>query len=185
MTGHGLSSVFKEYEGGKHRRYNLLFAVNGGAFAIAKLLATPPGQKQGALSIPEPLSLCECFLPWVSPSAEQTASAVLGNLSLCQLSLGMVLFTTVMTLDIFMFGGNMRRAEVEKDKKVFGWQGKLVLIIIGWLISAGWLLVSFDVGVFVLVSVGYFILFALVWFIYWCREKKRCIVESKSSEDAA
>ena len=32
-------SVFKLYEDGKHRRYDLLFAVNGGAFAIAKLLA--------------------------------------------------------------------------------------------------------------------------------------------------
>lgn len=28
---------FKAYEEGKHRRYNLLFAVNGGAFAVAKL----------------------------------------------------------------------------------------------------------------------------------------------------
>ena len=30
--------LFKAYEDGKHRRYNLLFAVNGGAFAVAKLL---------------------------------------------------------------------------------------------------------------------------------------------------
>jgi hypothetical protein len=30
---------FKAYEDGKHRRYNLLFAVNGGAFAVAKLFA--------------------------------------------------------------------------------------------------------------------------------------------------
>ena len=30
--------LFKAYESGKHRRYNLLFAVNGGAFAVAKLL---------------------------------------------------------------------------------------------------------------------------------------------------
>lgn len=28
---------FKAYEEGKHRRYSLLFAVNGGAFAVAKL----------------------------------------------------------------------------------------------------------------------------------------------------
>ena len=27
------------YENGKHRRYSLLFSVNGGAFAIAKILA--------------------------------------------------------------------------------------------------------------------------------------------------
>jgi hypothetical protein len=30
---------FKYYEDGKHRRYSLLFAVNGGAFAIAKVFA--------------------------------------------------------------------------------------------------------------------------------------------------
>lgn len=29
------------YEGGKQRRYNLLFSVNGGAFAIAKLMEAP------------------------------------------------------------------------------------------------------------------------------------------------
>jgi hypothetical protein len=43
---------FKYYEDGKHRRYSLLFAVNGGAFAIAKVFA------------------------------EKNAGAVLGNLSL-------------------------------------------------------------------------------------------------------
>ena len=32
-----ISESFKAYEEGKHRRYNLLFAVNGGAFAVAKL----------------------------------------------------------------------------------------------------------------------------------------------------
>jgi hypothetical protein len=30
---------FKTYEDGNHRRYELLFAVNGGAFVIAKLFA--------------------------------------------------------------------------------------------------------------------------------------------------
>jgi hypothetical protein len=30
--------AFELYESGKHRRYTLLFAVNGGAFAVAKLL---------------------------------------------------------------------------------------------------------------------------------------------------
>ena len=32
--------AFKLYEDGKHRRYQLLFAVNGGAFAIGRLFAT-------------------------------------------------------------------------------------------------------------------------------------------------
>jgi hypothetical protein len=31
-------TLFKAYEDGKHRRCNLLFAVNGGAFTVAKLL---------------------------------------------------------------------------------------------------------------------------------------------------
>ena len=31
--------VFSDYEQGKHRRYSLLFSVNGGAFAITQLLA--------------------------------------------------------------------------------------------------------------------------------------------------
>ena len=37
------------YENGKHRRYSLLFSVNGGAFAIAKLLADK-GKALGGLS---------------------------------------------------------------------------------------------------------------------------------------
>src|SRR4051794_32612412 len=35
----GLSPVFEEYENGKHRRYELLFKVNGAAFVIAGLFA--------------------------------------------------------------------------------------------------------------------------------------------------
>lgn len=38
------------YENGKHRRYNLLFSVNGGAFAIAKILAGQ-GNVLGGLSL--------------------------------------------------------------------------------------------------------------------------------------
>ncbi len=33
-----LREAFELYENGKHRRYELLFAVNGGAFAVAKLI---------------------------------------------------------------------------------------------------------------------------------------------------
>jgi hypothetical protein len=33
------SNIRKVYEEGKQRRYNLLFAVNGGAFAVVQLLA--------------------------------------------------------------------------------------------------------------------------------------------------
>jgi len=38
------------YENGKHRRYGLLFSVNGGAFAIAKILAGQ-GNVLGGLSL--------------------------------------------------------------------------------------------------------------------------------------
>ena|SRR5215475_2867514 len=100
---------FKLYEDGKHRRYSLLFAVNGGAFTIAKLFA------------------------------EKNAAAVLGNLSLERLSFGMILFTVVMVVDIFMFGQKIRDAYLPD---AFGWQGKIVLSLLGILICAGWFLVS-------------------------------------------
>jgi len=96
------------YENGKHRRYGLLFSVNGGAFAIAKILA---GQGN-----------------------------VLGGLSLRQLSVGMVLFTVAMVWDIFEFG---RRNKKEPIPNVFGGVGKAVLLLLGALICAGWVLVGF------------------------------------------
>ena len=104
-----LPDGFKIYEDGKHRRYDLLFAVNGGAFAIAKLFVS------------------------------QTPTALLGNLTLGELAAGMIVFTIVMTADIYMFGEKIRTSYVSD---AFGWQGKLVLILIGALICAGWFLVT-------------------------------------------
>lgn len=75
-----LNEAHELYENGKHRRYSLMFAVNGGAFAIAKLLT------------------CESGKP----------SDVLGSLTLQELAIGMALFTAFMTWDIFVFGHNMR-----------------------------------------------------------------------------
>jgi len=106
--------AFDLYETGKHRRYGLLFSVNGGAFAIAKLLAGEPGK--------DPV--------------------VLGHLTLPQLAIGMALFTVVMVADIFMFGEKMRATELPE---AFGWQGKLVLFFLGFLLCAGWLLAGFRV----------------------------------------
>jgi purine-cytosine permease-like protein len=102
------------YETGKHRRYGLLFSVNGGAFAIAKLLAGEAGQ----------------------------APVVLGHLTLPQLAVGMTLFTIVMVADTFMFGEKIRTTEL---RGAFGWQGKLVLLVLGFLLCAGWLLAGFRV----------------------------------------
>ncbi|HEY4596008.1 MAG TPA: hypothetical protein VIJ02_06370 [Thermoanaerobaculia bacterium] len=103
--------AFDLYENGKHRRYSLLFSVNGGAFAIAKLLLGEPGK----------------------------AGVVLGGLKLAHLSIGMALFTVVMTADIFAFGLKMRRYLFG----AFDWRGKTVLLLLGILIVAGWLLVGF------------------------------------------
>jgi hypothetical protein len=99
------------YETGKHRRYGLLFSVNGGAFAIAKLITGESGKP----------------------------GVVLGNLTLTELSVGMVAFTAVMICDIYAFGDKMRKTFLEND---FGWQGKAVLLVLGVLLCLGWLLVG-------------------------------------------
>lgn len=104
-----LPESFKAYEDGKHRRYSLLFAVHGGAFAITKLLA------------------------------DGRATPAVGKLTLPRLSVGMILFTIVMTADIFMFGEKMRTAYLPD---AFGLQGKIVLMLIGTLLCAGWFLVA-------------------------------------------
>ena len=114
MAGLSTKDAFDLYETGKHRRYSLLFSVNGGAFAIAKLLAGDPGK--------EPV--------------------VLGHLTLPQLAIGMALFTVVMVADIYMFGEKMRTTALPG---AFGWQGKLVLLVLGLLLCAGWLLAGFRV----------------------------------------
>jgi hypothetical protein len=114
-----IPDIFRAYEEGKHRRYNLLFAVNGGAFAVVELFAT----------------LTE------SPTILDPTDPVLGSLTLSQLSLGMALFTIVMVVDIFMFGEKMRKQAPALD--LFAWQGKIVLILIGLLIAAGWAWASF------------------------------------------
>jgi hypothetical protein len=105
--GPSIKEAFELYESGKHRRYGLLFSVNGGAFAIAKLLTDKSGK------------------------------FVLGDLSLSQLSLGMMLFTFVMTGDIFAFGLKMRKTYL---RDAFGWPGQLVLVLLGGLLMFGWLL---------------------------------------------
>jgi hypothetical protein len=114
--------AFKLYEDGKHRRYELLFAVNGGAFAVAKLFS-------GANATPN----------------------FLGGLSLREVACGLAAFTVLMCLDIGVFGLRMRRA-IEKpattwDKGIFSLWGAGVLIGIGFLIVAGWLLAGFGTAV--------------------------------------
>jgi hypothetical protein len=102
------SATVKIYEDGKHRRYNLLFSVNGGAFAVAKLFS------------------------------DAAVPKVLGHLTLSQLSVGMILFTAVMVADIFVFGLNMQKyADVFhwQGKAVLLLIG--LLICAGWFL-VGW-----------------------------------------------
>jgi len=100
---------FKVYEDGKHRRYTLMFAVNGGAFALAQ---------------------------WI---ADKGPSAAFGGLKLSSICYGMALFTLAMSMDIYMFGQKMRRHYLPD---AFGWQGKIVLFLIGTLICAAWILAA-------------------------------------------
>jgi hypothetical protein len=107
-----VSEAEKLYEDGKHRRYGLLFAVNGGAFAVAKLFAEGPKCRDG-----------------------------LGGLTIAELAYGMVLFTGVMAFDIWKFGMKMRK-RTPGAARVFGTPGRVVLLAIGLLVAMGWLLVS-------------------------------------------
>ena len=112
----GLKDGLELYETGKHRRYTLWFAVNGGAFTVARLLV----------------------------DSSQTPGVVLGGLTLRALSLGMILFTLVLVADIFAFGVRMAGSLAHHDEpKVFGPPGRVVLIVLGLLLCAGWLLVGF------------------------------------------
>ena len=102
------SDAEKLYEDGKHRRYNLLFTVNGGAFAIAKLCAQA-----------------------------QKCDQALGQLTPSLLAVGMMLFTAFMTFDIWMFGRRMaKRVEVFEwpGQLVLALTGSLISI--GWLLAA-------------------------------------------------
>jgi hypothetical protein len=72
------------YEDGKHRRYNLLFAVNGGAFALATFLVEK-GLAGGA--------------------------SIVGGLRLDMLATGMAAFSVVLIYDIWAFGDRMSAKE--------------------------------------------------------------------------
>ena len=72
--------ALRMYLDGKVQRYKLLFAVNGGAFAIAKV--------------------------------GQGDHVSLGNLDL-KLAIGAIAFTVVMTIDIWLWGQQMRRLPLQ------------------------------------------------------------------------
>lgn len=101
------NEAYELYENGKHRRYSLLFAVNGGAFAVAKFLAGDEDEKL----------------------------IVLGKLTLTELALGMTAFTVVMVWDIYEFGDKMSRVCLDAfgpaGKRVLMLLG--ALLCAGWL----------------------------------------------------
>ncbi len=102
----------KLYEDGKHRRYELLFAVNGGAFAIAKLIGEKPGL--GGLRLP--------YL---------AAGMVLFTLT-------MVYDIYKFGAKWHAIG---KRISPDPIYTIFGRPGRIVLILLGTLLCLGWILV--------------------------------------------
>jgi hypothetical protein len=94
------------YLEGKMKRYSLLFQVNGGAFAIAKLLDGP------------------------NPP---------GGLGIAALSTGAVVFSVLMTADIWLWGASMRNAY---GARLFRPVGQAILLMIGALLCSAWILVG-------------------------------------------
>lgn len=111
-------AAMKAYTDGKMMRFNLLFSVNGGAFAIARVL-------------------------FGENSAGPNSPRVLGGLSLQALAIGMSVFTFFMCLDLWVYGAIIKRT-IYKD--AFGWPGKVVVSVIGFLLICGWLLAAFEGG---------------------------------------
>ena len=100
------------YEDGKHRRYSLLFAVNGGAFAIAKILS----------------------------GVDEKSPHVLGHLTLPELAWGMILFTIIMVADIYAFGHLVKKNLNSNAFTLIGKLVLLsigLLISSGWFLVAG------------------------------------------------
>ena len=100
----------RTYIDGKMRRYSLLFSVNGGAFAIAKLLA------------------------------DESTAKLMGRLTVQHLAIGAVLFTIVMVIDIWLFARMIRNQFLDElvfgkpGKTILLLLG--TLLIVGWVLVA-------------------------------------------------
>jgi hypothetical protein len=110
------------YEDGKHRRYSLLFAVNGAVAAIAKVAP----HSAGADPVPS------CFPDWLPDH--------------WPFRLGMIAFTVLMSWDIWVFGKRIRAdvgdAYGDSWSGIFSRVGKFVLLVCCALIIAGWAFVK-------------------------------------------
>ncbi len=103
----------RTYIDGKMRRFGLLFSVNGGAFAIAKLMTGT--DKAGS-------------------------TVLLGNLKLWHLAIGSIAFTILIVVDIYLWAQRMK--EEFLGPLAFGVPGKTILVFLGGLIISAWLLVA-------------------------------------------
>lgn len=112
--------LFKAYEEGKHRRYNLLFAVNGGAFAVAKLL----GEKSAAIA----------------------GGLTLDRLALGMVLFATVMCFDILSFGLKMRAEWMKSQpdpqQVSAWEGMFALPGWIVLAALWLLISGGWLLVA-------------------------------------------
>jgi hypothetical protein len=103
-----LLDVYQLYESGKHRRYGLLFSVNGGAFALVTFLFKGPSPE----ILVHPIWLL----------------GIVGG--------AMIAFSIVMMTDIRSFGYRMRRLGGPLD--LFGPIGQQVLTLITILLVGVW-----------------------------------------------
>ena len=135
----------RTYIDGKMQRYYLLFAVNGGAFAIAELMR-----------------------------GEDGVSQPLGGLSLPRLAFGAVIFTWLLWWDIWAWGEMMRlrRPETVVDPAapgpplhVFTPVGKGILTLISVLLTMGWFLAAEDLVV-ALTSLATLLILAVALHVY-------------------
>ena len=102
--------AMRTYIDGKMRRYSLLFSVNGGAFAIAKLMT------------------------------DENSARLMGRLTVQHLAFGAIAFTIIMVIDIWFFARMMKKQFLDElafskvGKTVLLMLG--TLLIVSWLLVA-------------------------------------------------
>lgn len=106
-------TALSTYIDGKMKRYSLMFAVNGGAFAVAKLMAE---------------------------AGKGRETVLLGQLKLWHLALGAILFTILIVVDIYLFAQMMKKKFLADS--AFNLPGKLILFSLGVLLVSAWALVA-------------------------------------------
>ncbi len=109
-TKEGHLDALKAYTDGKMERYKLLFAVNGGAFALGQFM--------------------------LSTAASRLAAV----LPVRYLADGAIVYTALMTVDIWLYGQMMR--DRFAGDAAFSPAGRALLLLISTLLMGAWFLVS-------------------------------------------